>query len=174
MPNIVGIVEAKRKDGCGFLLDDGQWYGIFPKRKEELDPIQKGSCLTVAYTQKGPYRNIQTVSLMNPEEAIAQGKVPSTISTSVAKKSYGRSFPMDPLSPERSIVRQNAMARSMELHIARGIKATVKDEELEASLEKWARFVESYATGDMDRHRAELKMKAMVESSEEDDVDPEE
>ncbi len=170
MPNVIGVVEAKRRDGAGVLLDDGNWYGIYPDRKDELSGVEKGSCVTIAYTQKAQYKNIKTVALMDPEEAVTSGAQPAPFNTPVVKRSgaIARSFPVDPLSPERSIIRQNAMARAVEILEAKGIKSTT-DDELEAKLEHWARFVESYTSGDMDARRAEAKMKAMAPEADEDD-----
>lgn len=87
----------------------------------------------------------------------------------VSSGGYGkdRVFPIPPLHGDRSIVRQNALARSTELYIgARGGKPFELTEESVDIVIKIARSFEAYTAGDLDRASAEAEMKAPTPPAE--------
>ena len=93
------------------------------------------------------------------------GPAPST-STPVPSNKGGytpansRVFPIPPLHGDRSIVRQNALARATELYIAaRGGKAFDVDKDATAVVIGLARQFESYTAGDLDLAAATAEAK---------------
>ena len=70
----------------------------------------------------------------------------------------GRSFPVEPLAPERTINRQNALTAAAKLFGQHGIDNT----DLPALVDdiiQVARNFEAYTTGDMDREEAEAMLE---------------
>ena len=79
-----------------------------------------------------------------------------------AKPSYGkdRVFPIPPLHGDRSIVRQNALARATELVIAsRGTKGTEVNDDVVSLIILIARKFEAYTAGDLDMEIATKEVK---------------
>jgi hypothetical protein len=106
----------------------------------------------------------------------AGGVAPSSTSTSTAtappKGSYGgfkeKVFPIPPLHGDRSIVRQNALARATDLYIAaRGGKPFELDESTLHLVIKMARKFEAYTAGDLDLAEAIAEDKIEESSSQE-------
>ena len=94
----------------------------------------------------------------------------STGVPSSAGKSYSKSdrvFPIPPLHGDRSIVRQNALARATDLIIAsRGGKAFDVDDVVVKVAIHVARGFEAYTAGDLDLAAATAETKASNESLE--------
>jgi len=85
----------------------------------------------------------------------APGAVPVASVTSIKPSSGGgysnKVFPIPPLHGDRSIVRQNALARATDLYIgARGGKAFDLDDATSTLVIRMARSFEAYTAGDLD------------------------
>ena len=81
------------------------------------------------------------------------GAVPSSTGGSPSRSAapMGKVFPIPPLHGDRSIVRQNALARATDLYIgARGSKPFDLDQDTSALIISIARQFEAYTAGDLD------------------------
>ena len=102
---------------------------------------------------------------METKKVISLGKsstvVPSTpVRTGSGYSGSSRPFPIPPLHGDRSIVRQNALSRAVELYVAaQGGKTFALDVELQTKLViHIARKFEAYTTGDIDLEEAEAEI----------------
>lgn len=102
----------------------------------------------------------------------AGGAVPSATSVTSSKPSgqpsfNARVFPIPPLHGDRSIVRQNALARSTELFIgARGGKPFDLDEVAVNLIIRVARNFEAYTAGDLDLAAAKAETEREAAATE--------
>lgn len=115
-----------------------------------------------------PY-GLQTKAVAVLSTGGSGGMIPSTsLAPKPAGGSYGGSkvFPIPPLHGDRSIVRQNALARATDLYIAaRGSKPFEVDDDVTAIIIHFARKFEGYTTGDLDLAQAKAEMaKATIEA----------
>jgi hypothetical protein len=98
--------------------------------------------------------------------------VPSSTATATAVRSAppaysARVFPIPPLHGDRSIIRQNALARSVDLFIAaRGGKPFDCDESSTKVIIHLARQFEAYTAGDIDLAEATAESKVAIEKGE--------
>jgi hypothetical protein len=91
--------------------------------------------------------------------AIVSGAKPS-VSVPVVTSSYGKVFPIPALHGDRSIVRQNALARAADLVAASsGGKAFSMDEDAVTRIIALARKFEAYTAGDLDMEEAVAEAK---------------
>lgn len=110
--------------------------------------------VTYELTPQG-YRNIKGLTVV---QAGSGGPVPTS---PPPKSNYGggakgRSFPVEPLAPERTINRQNALTASANIHGM--IVRVTGDLDLvsKESVVGMARYFEAYTTGDLDLEEAKV------------------
>jgi hypothetical protein len=133
------------KETTNFTIDGVTYSGGFKKWHN----INIGDEVFVTFeTTPQGYRNIKGMSVV---AAGSGGPLPQT---NTAPKSGsgkgGRSFPVEPLAPERTINRQNALTAAANIH-ASIIRAT-GDLDLctKEGVVDMARYFEAYTTGDLD------------------------
>lgn len=144
-----GVIKAVRKDGKGFQLDDGNWYGVFSASQLKAS---KGDFVEFAYKSVikngNEYRNVQGVVSGTPTSA--SGGEMREIPDGNTGGSQSRSPLMLPvmLARERAIIRQNALTNAVSL-------CSVMDSAKTGSISVEgvigiAREFEAYTSGDYD------------------------
>ena len=102
---------------------------------------------------------VVTVKASGP--AVSSSAPPTPYKPSGYSGAGSRVFPIPALHGDRSIVRQNALARATELYIAcRGGKPFDLDADSLIVVIKLARGLEAYTAGDIDRQEAEAAVVA--------------
>lgn len=151
MEELQGVIEAKEprkvntqwgpKDTVNFVIGGDTYSGGFKK----WDNVNVGDEVFVTFqTTAQGYRNIKGLTVV---QAGSGGPVPSSPapkSGSGGGYNKGRSFPVEPLAPERTINRQNALTAAVNFHVHQA-DGTTKEEIIET-----ARYFEAYTTGDLD------------------------
>lgn len=133
------------KDVQSFKMN-GEWYNGGFKHWE----VDEGDEVAITFeTDPKGYKNAKGIAVK------AKGAPPARASTGVPRA--GRSFPVEPLAPERTINRQNALTAASNLIAARitsedGFPAS---EDLGSVVIGLAREFEAYTTGDIEREAAE-------------------
>jgi hypothetical protein len=144
---------------------DGQWYkcGFTKPKCSEGDTIE----VTVKETDYGS-------EITDPKNITVVGGGGISVPTPSAPRSsggggrtgYDRVFPVPALSPERAIIRQNALTNARELYAAtHGGKPFTFGETAAMNIIDVARIFEAYSTGDID------KAAAMAEVAKEGLID---
>jgi len=154
-----GIVEkiATKKVTTKFGLKDtfslkigGEWYSAGFKRP----PVGEGDNVSFDYDETTYGKQIKSISA-----TIAKlGAAPAPAAAAPSRGGYDRSFPVALLSPERAIIRQNALAHATRLYAqgSAGVLAFL-DEDCDlhtGRIIKMAREFEAYACGDTEREEA--------------------
>lgn len=140
--------------------DDGTWYkcGFTKPKCSEGDTIE----VDVKETDYG-------TEIIDPKNIRAVGGGGISVPTAGAPRSsggasrggYERVFPVPALSPERAIIRQNALTNARELVVAKfGGKPFEATYEVLDQIIKTAREFEAYSTGDIDKAEAMAEMTA--------------
>lgn len=153
-------VEAKARTGKSIKVGD-DWYGAFSA--SQLDGVEKGDTVSFTYTvaEKGgrEYKNIK-----------GNVKKEAGASTPVSASSGGgggrskwveKEFPVPPLHPDRSIIRQNSLTHACKV-IEMSLDDTVPSDETAARVVEIARIFEAYSTGESDKEAAEAEVKKML------------
>lgn len=164
-----GTVDTMGRDGKRFKLEeDGQWYSAFATSQLPRD-IEVGSYVSFTYVEKGEYRNIKG----NVTLATAPASTPMTGAGIVAPVATGgfvdakgfvrKMFPVPPLHPDRSIIRQNSLTHATTVLRDRGWKADNCQEYAEAAIDV-ARIFEAYSTGELDNELAEAEIAKALAS----------
>ena len=151
MDSVSGEVISKRRDGKGVKLPDGQWYSTF--EPSVLSAYDRGANVDITYEQKGPFRNIKTIQASNGAAPVANGKDPHVMGP---PKHIAKTFPMHPLSPDRTIIRSVAVKAATDLQIQFGAQM-----DIDTVIDN-ARELEAYVAGDIDKENAQ-KALGMVE-----------
>ena len=134
-----------------FTIDGEEYSGGFKKWSANAgDEV----VITFEQTDKG-YRNIKSLTV------VAAGTGAAVPSTSAPKSNSGggggfrggRSFPVEPLAPERTINRQNALTAAQ--RACGEIVDTIDIEKYMETVVRVARYFEAYTTGDLDKAEAE-------------------
>lgn len=87
---------------------------------------------------------------------VGKGSGTPTPTTSTGGRPMARgTFPVDPLDGSRSIIRQNAMARAVDLVLATEASSHPDAEALARRVIEVSMILERYSAGDMDREEAE-------------------
>lgn len=145
MPTIEGIVSAVSvktrntkygdKQATSFNID-GVWYsgGFKPWEVDKGDVVQ----LTYETNAQG-YNDVKGIAVM------AKGDPTPPANTGTPR--IGRSFPVDPLAPERTINRQNALTAAVAF--LKLDEASTPEDVIHV-----ARIFEAYTTGDIDKAEA--------------------
>jgi len=143
------------------LKVDGSWV----KHGFKKPPCSIGD--TIEFDGEAGTYGVEAKNIKVTAKGVA-GAVPTASVTS--NKSTGSSyssnrvFPIPALHGDRSIVRQNALARSTELYIgARGNKAFDLDETTVDLIIRMARNFEAYTAGDLDLAAAKAEVAATEE-----------
>lgn len=141
---------------------DGQWYkcGFTKPKCVEGDTIE----VNVKETDYG-------TEIVDPKNITVVGGSPISVPTpsgtrsggSGSRSGYDRVFPVPALSPERAIIRQNALTNARELYVGTltGKKEVALDDAARHIIDI-ARIFEAYSTGDIDRAEAMAEMTAGV------------
>ena len=147
---IEGVVEAVsvkerktkfgQKNATSFKIN-GLWLsGGF----KEYD-IDKGDEVSCTYeTNDAGYHDVTGIAVT------AKGAAPPTANTGVPRP--GRTFPIDPLAPERTINRQNALTAAV--NAFGEMDGSVVASDYREAVVNMARYFESYTCGDLDREEA--------------------
>lgn len=143
------------KTTTSFVINGVTYSGGFKK----WDSVKIGDEVFITFetTDKG-YRNIKGLTVVN---AGTGGPVANSAPKSNSgggggySKGGGRSFPVDPLAPERTINRQNALTNAVKYAEYYDPKASKED------IVEVARYFEAYTTGDIDMEEA----RALAEAS---------
>jgi hypothetical protein len=137
------------KDVQSFKMN-GEWYNGGFKRWE----VDEGDEVAITFiTNEKGYKDAKGIAVK------AKGAPPARASTGVPRA--GRSFPVDPLAPERTINRQNALTAAANLVAAQLAAGGIPDgTDLSQAVISYAKDFEAYTTGDIEREAAEA-MAAM-------------
>lgn len=165
MPNMTGVVEQVSTKDVNTKFGPKPTYsakvnGTWVKFGFKNPKVNVGDEISFN-GESGTYgleaKDVTVVSRGASPASSAPVPVPTRSSTA----SSSRVFPIPPLHGDRSIVRQNALARAVELFTsARGGKAFDVDDVATAIIIRLARGFEAYTAGDLDL------AEAMQESSE--------
>lgn len=147
-----GYIKAIRKDGKGFQLDDGNWYGVFAATQLKAN---KGDYVEFAYKSVikngNEYRNVQGVvsgTAVSPTGG-SMREIPENNSGG-----QSRSPLMLPvmLARERAIIRQNALTNAVQY--AGSVNGVTVDVVIGI-----AREFEAYTSGDYDIETARRSLE---------------
>ena len=173
MNKISGVVESKRRDGKAIQVE-GKWFSIF--MGDALDSVNKGDYVEFMYTEKAnpaggdSYKNIKgSVTKKTPPASTPMSAFP-TASAAGARASGGfvpKEFPVPPLHPDRSIIRQNSLSHATELVQWSGMSTSAASDEerddcMAARVIRMARMFEAYSTGELDASIADEEVKKML------------
>lgn len=154
MAKVSGVVEAvSTKFGKFGINVGGKWYNTNP---DWID-VQPNKGDEVEFDDGG--RNyIKGIKIVG---ASSGTPAPSTPARSAPASSGGRTFPVAPTAPERTINRQNALTNAVAYvgHVFNELDGSVK-----ISPEKVidiARMFEAYTTGDLDMEEAKAALAEM-------------
>ena len=155
MPIINGVVEAKANKFDKFSILVGDiWYSS----KFEI-PCNKGD--TVEFDNGGEGRKwCQKLKVVGAGSGVSS----ATSSRPVASMPAATGFPVPMNTKDRSIVRQNALARGVEVAVA-GQDPGSSAEDLAREALRLARLFEDYTSGDGDVREAKKLMDATVEAA---------
>lgn len=146
-----GYIKAVRRDGKGFQLGDGKWYTC---NEKDLS-AKKGDEVEFNFVVNGIYNNCKG-SIKKVESATPSLMAKPTGST------FGRSFPVAALAPERSIIRQNSLGHAVNVvMMIAGSNSTSTSEVAEQVIEV-ARMFEAYSAGDLDVEIADKEVSMML------------
>lgn len=166
-----GTIEAMSRDGKRFKLEeDGKWYSAFSAA--QMGKAARGDSVVFSYTSRAnpsgdPFLNVKgNVDVVNEPFPVAGSVTPSTgavpkNSSPAGGKWAGRQFPVGPLDPERSIIRQNSLGHATEMVNFYGTDAKTSAE-CAAEIIEIARMFEAYSAGDLDREIADEAVKLML------------
>lgn len=168
MNKISGVVQSVGRDGKRVQVD-GSWYSAFASSQFPKSGVNKGDVVEFTYVQKGEYNNIKgSVEVKAaPASAPVTGAAPSSGGGSFTNSRgfVEKQFPVPPLHPDRSIIRQNSLGHACEVWtILSDMDSGASPEEAAAQVIEIARYFEAYSTGDLDNGVAEEAVRAMLAS----------
>lgn len=111
-----------------------------------------GDFVDLTYDDSSRYKDIQSISKATGSPPAVAAKPPVTAAAPV-KSGYDRVFPVPALSPERAIIRQNALGHATKVVLDGPME--VGSEDGVEEIIRIARKFEAYATGDLDKAMAE-------------------
>lgn len=143
-----GRMAGSVSTAYSFKLDDGNWYNNGFKKP----PFSKGVTVEVVYTDGAYGREAKAVSVVsNGSSAGVADKSPSTV--------VPPQFPIPLRSKDRAIIRQNVLARAVEVYMEANKDKdpeTVYDSpETVTTIISLARKFEEYCAGDIERVASE-------------------
>lgn len=147
MAVVTGVVERTNENFGKFnMMVDGKWYNTKP----EFLKVQPTAGQQVEFDDGGK-NYIKSLKISGAGSTTAAK--PSSSGSSPVASTGGRTFPVHPLAPERTINRQNALTNAV---------AYLRDSEVSPEqVIDVARIFEAYTTGDLDAQEAEAAVKAM-------------
>lgn len=158
----IGTIDSKRRDGKGVKVGE-DWYTVM--FSSVLAGVEKGDTVEIEYVTKpspsGPdYRNIKSINKVS-----APASRPVTAAAAAPASTYAaRTFPVAAFSPDRSIIRQNALAHATkmaELCYCDLMDSLNMEEQVNKVIEM-ARMFEAYSAGDLDRVLVDAEVKKML------------
>lgn len=167
METMNGRVESVARSGKGIQVN-GEWYNSFTASQIPTD-ISSGDTVSFRYTEttKGDktFRNIK--GDVGKVAATLRGESPSITTAASSGGGYGgKSFPVPPLHPDRSIIRQNSLTHATRVVIdGCPMAAEHNPDDLANTIISVARIFEAYSTGEVDAEMARIAMGAAVEKS---------
>lgn len=177
MNKMNGTIESMGKDGKRFKLDDGSWYSAFASSQLPAG-LSAGDYVTFAYVEKGEYRNIKgSVTKATPPASTPTSAAGMAAAGSASDHPYldgknyvKKMFPVPPLHPDRSIIRQNSLTHAVRImeeyqFDVLGESRWSTAEEAASAAVDIARIFEAYSTGEADARQAEEEV-AMALASE--------
>ena len=147
---------------------DGQWYkcGFTKPKCNEGDTIEVDVKETTYGTEITDPKNITVVG--GGSVSVPSASAPRS-GGGASRGGYDRVFPVPALSPERAIIRQNALTNARELYVGSGDPKKLSAVDLNDAAHhiiEIARIFESYSTGDIDKAMAmaEVAAEGMIDA----------
>jgi hypothetical protein len=171
MANMSGVVEAVARSGKSLKIGD-VWYSAFAA--PSLNGAKAGDKVSFTYTTTDKagttYHNIKG-SVRIESGGAAEVTTPETAGAApraAFSPKGGRSFPVGPLDPERSIIRQNALTQAnAAVKTYMGNKDSVKTlGDFVDGIIEIARKFEAYSAGDLDAAEAAEAVEKLRSSME--------
>lgn len=156
MTKLNGFIETMGADGKRFKLDDGNWYSAF---KSDQIKAGKGDYVEFTYAMNGTFRNVK--GTVNRATAPADAPVKAFTPSNGKGGFVAKEFPVPPLHPDRSIIRQNSLSHACEVVNMAGDWSCGEKDIAERVIEI-ARMFEAYSTGDLDQGIADEAVKQML------------
>lgn len=163
MTTYTGYVQ-EIKDGKRLKMDDGNWYGAFSA--SQCSGIAVGDYVSFSYQTTPPKPDGRTFNNIKGNVRKDASKAPAAAPAASASKpaagGYGQKvFPVPALHGDRSIIRQNSLARAVEIVTFVGNPSYPAEELAEKAIEI-ARVFEAYSSGDLDAAVAEEAVRKMI------------
>ena len=150
-----GVIKAVRKDGKGFQLGDGNWYGVFAATQLKAN---KGDYVEFAYKSVikngNEYRNVQGV-VSGTATSPAGGSMREIPENNSGGQSRSPLMLPVMLARERAIIRQNALTNAVQYCTTLNTTSTQE-------IVNVAREFEAYTSGDYD---IDVARKSLEEES---------
>lgn len=156
MATKTGTIESIARTGKSIKVD-GAWYGAFAKT--QLGSAGVGDNVTFTYTSVEKdgttYNNIKgNVTVDGAPKSAAPA--PAAAGGYTPRPAGGvREFPVGPTSPERVIIRQNALSHATRMVMEGKFYNEDSAEHTSQLIVDMAREFEAYVTGDLDKAIAE-------------------
>ena len=169
MNKLSGEVTNVSRDGKRVQVE-GSWYSAFSSSQMPSGGVSAGDWVNFTYVQKGEYNNIKgsVTKGTAPASRPTTGAAPSTERKFTDAKGFViKEFPVPPLHPDRSIIRQNSLAHASDVINAfkydmHGAPRHETPEEYAKEVIEIARMFEAYSTGDLDAEVAEEEVRKML------------
>lgn len=162
MNKLSGEVTNVSRDGKRVQVD-GSWYSAFASSQMPSGGVSVGDWVNFTYVQKGEYNNIKgsVTKGAAPASRPTTGAAPSTERKFTDAKGFViKEFPVPPLHPDRSIIRQNSLSHAVDVVSYTETRSTA--EEFAEKVIEIARMFEAYSTGDLDAEVAEEEVRKML------------
>lgn len=150
MAKVTGVVEKLSSNFGKFgMLVNGKWHNTNPEWLK-VKP-NEGDTVEFDDGDRNYIKNLRVVSGGTGAAPAAAGSAPKA-----GGYGGGRTFPVAPTAPERTINRQNALTNAVSFLGKDPKKVVSPDEVIEV-----ARMFEAYTTGDLDAAEAEAALAEM-------------
>lgn len=174
MNKLSGEVSSVSRDGKRMQVD-GSWYSAFSTTQMPPGGVTRGDWVEFTYVEKGEFKNIKgsVTKSAAPASRPTTGAAPSTERKYTDAKGFViKEFPVPPLHPDRSIIRQNSLSHAttlvdksgdewMEQFYAKNSRYPNLEDYAEKVIDI-ARMFEAYSTGDLDKEVAEEEVRKML------------
>lgn len=145
MEQVKGFIEFVKEGGKSFKMDDGKWYSVFNSSSLKA---AKGDYVEFNFQQNGTFNNVKGSVHKSVAPASAKPSGAGVINNGGGKGYVQKEFPVPPLHPDRSIIRQNSLTHAVK--VVEYVGAYGDTEEFANEAIRIARIFESYSTGDLD------------------------
>lgn len=161
-----GVIETMSRDGKRFKLEGGEeWYSAF-SASQVPKGTDRGMFVKFSYVETNKsgtiYCNIKgNVTVEEAPATVSGGSGPAAPRAVAAG---AKTFPVGPLHPDRSIIRQNSLGHAVEAiyHTSWDDYSTI--EEYADRIIEMARKFEAYSAGDLDMAVAMEALEEMTAS----------